>query len=347
MLVAPTQTAVALPPLACQVLIEEVRRRPAAKRTVVPSDAAPFRPERLDESHRDRTKRSLATTAAGTVAAMIPTQATGGVFLPSHASNARISLTRGAETAGSTHTPLQQQKQQQQHPSESQMAASGRRWAEDGSDFEPPLVLERPLPPAGLRAAVARRLVTPVAKKRRLGGRSWGGRGGAGGGGGKQAGPDLGLFRKSGRDTEPAIVVGDKSDKSKDGVMVATGADIARNRAEEGAADLPPLGATAPPSGSPHPANTSSNSAAVGADPRVPLAAKSSNGKGWMLLPRIAGNNGGLESSAGGSAVEGAGELKVRRRGAVVGSGAPWLGMNFADINDEDENVSPPSRSKE
>lgn len=327
------------------MLIEEVRRRPPGRSaTVVPSDAAPFRPERHDEACRDRTRTSPAAPAAATVAATAPTHAAGGAIAPSHASNSRLAAALGAEAAGSTHTPVIVEQQQQQQQAGSQVATGGRRWAEGGDDFEPPALAES-LPPAGLRATLARRLVNPVAKKRRLGDSSRGGRGGGGSGAGdggvvNLADSDARLFGRSGVDTEPVGGVNDNP--NNDDAGLAGGGTIAPGPNEEGATDLPPLGATAPPGSSLHSGKATTSAVAAdgggsgGPDPRVPSAAKSASGEG-ILLPHIAASNGSRQSPE-----EGAGDRTVRRRGAVGGGAGPWAGItNFADMNDDDESVSP------
>eukprot|EP00752_Nemacystus_decipiens_P002026 g1941.t1 len=297
-----------------QVLIEEVRRhRPLGRTTTVPSDAAPFRPDRHDEARRDRTRRHLAA----------PPPTAERVAPPSHASNSRLGASLGAEAAGSTLSPFAVglQKEQPQQQTESRAVIGGWRRAEDGDDLDP-MALAGALPPAGLRATLARRLAAPVAKKRRLGDSSRGaGRGGGCDGDGDGDDDDDGVGKKGGGD-----------DHGHDDANSADAATIARSNGEEGASDSPPGADTAPHTGSLHLGMSASSVAGVGgADP---IKAKASSG-GGTWLPRIASSN----TRGHHHLEEEPGDWMVRRRGAIVGGGGPWVGMNFADINDDDENA--------
>ena len=308
---------------------------------MVSSDVAPFRPEQHDQACRVRTRRHPVVPAANS-STLIPTA--GSVAAPSRASSSRPAAALGAEAAGSTRSPfaVEQQQQQQLLPPGSQLVAGGH-WTEGGHEFEPPLALTGPLPPAGLRATLARRLVTPVAKKRRVGDRSrMGGSDGGDGSVGKQAGQGIRLFGRSGVDTVPAGVVGENDNDNDDGNgnEGLAGATVAPGRNEEEASDLPPLEAASSASSSnPHSGKATASAVAAtgggGWDPRELLAEKSSNGVGTVLPPITSGT--GCRHPD-----EGAGDSTIRRRGAVVRGGGPWVGiMNFADINDDDENVSP------
>eukprot|EP00903_Cladosiphon_okamuranus_P020324 g18647.t1 len=337
-----------------QVLIEEVRRRSSGSSTAGSSDTTPFRPKRYDESCRcwTRTRPTLTAPAVSTAPAT-----PGSVIPPINAADSRFLPPPGAETAVDIRTmPLtavQQQQQQQQQQSGYPLAAGGR-WTGDGLEFEQPLALagSLSLPPAGLRATLARRLATPVAKKRRLGDGSRGGSGGFaedGGGACKEAGRGIKLFGKRGVDAGLASAVSDgdiyrKSSGELAGANIVSG----RNKGEATAAALPPLGTTAPPSRSSrhHPDEVTkvSNAAPGGTGTRVSLAAKFSDREGTSLphitgsggVPTPGGDGGGRDGDA---ADEGAGGWKARRRGAVAPGAGPWVGMNFADRNDDDENA--------
>lgn len=332
------------------MLIEEVRRWPGGTSATVPSDAAPFRPERHDESCRGRarTRPILTAPAAATVA---PTT-TGGTIATIHAANSGLPPSPGAEPAGSTHTTPIAVAQQQQQQSTSP-PVSGGCWTEGGLEFEPLWALAGPLslPPAGLRTTLVRRLANPVAKRRRLGNGSRGGSGGSGdggdgddGGAGKQVDRDIKFLGKRGMDNEHSSVEGDDNNgRTKNSGLAGTGFASGRSKEDAAAAAatataLPPLGASAfPGSGISHHLDKVPNSAPGGAGTRVPLAAISSN-EGGTLLPRITGGSGARDAD---DSEEGAGDRKVGRRRTVAPGAEPWAGMNFADINDDDDNVRP------
>ena len=90
-----------------------------------------------------------------------------------------------------------------------------------------------------------------------------------------------------------------------------------------------PLGTTET-SGSPRPA-TAPTSAGIANHATVPAATAATAAAAGEGVP----STGSLGTGEGGE-----GDRAARRRGAVVVGGGPWKGMNFADTNAADDNVS-------
>ncbi|CAM9461086.1 unnamed protein product, partial [Pylaiella littoralis] len=250
-----------------QVSIETVWRRSRSNASV-PTSASPFRPERRDETQR----RLVAAVPARPGRPAAPVQAC-------------FSNTAAA-------APV----------------LDGRRSTKSGHKTEPPPMMATAisLPPAGVSAAFTRRLRTPVAKKRRLGG-NWGGSNGCSGGGrggGDQAGRMTRLFENRGAVNEPT-----------------TDVDGGRR----------PVTARAPASPT------------TGADAAVVPVARSSTQE--VLRPHIIASRNG-SSSPGvciaeqvGREGEGVGNETIRRIWDAVKDGDPWKKTNFADINVMDDHA--------
>lgn len=317
--------------------IETVWRRSRSNASV-PTSASPFRPERRDETQR----RLVAAVPARPGRPAAPVQA---CFSNTAAAAVSVDIAAEFNITGLT----EEEKSRQQRQPGFQPVLDGRRSTKSGHKTEPPPMMATAisLPPAGVSAAFTRRLRTPVAKKRRLGG-NWGGSNGCSGGGrggGDQAGRMTRLFENRGAVNERVGMEGSEP------VGPTTGVPSGPDSSREGAGDLSALEATTDVDGGRRPVTARAPaSPTTGADAAVVPVARSSTQE--VLRPHIIASRNG-SSSPGvciaeqvGREGEGVGNETIRRIWDAVKDGDPWKKTNFADINVMDDHVSTRHSSK-